>query len=323
MNIIEAMHKLKEGIKVRRKVWTFWLELSREKFIEIEEMIIHIPKAKQLDEHPTICTPYKAVIDDILADDWEIVEPPAPEAPALKLEVGKLYRTRDGRKAFVSKCDNGGPDSPDDPDEWGYYVVVEGCTVVFRYSAKCGQSVSFCDSGRSSVFDLIAEWVDDPAPPPPLKLEIGKCYRTRDGRKVFVVDRMGGHRDSFEVKLFDNEDKFSYDNYYPDGRYALDDFSDEDIVAEWVDEPPQEEPPEPSPAPAPAKPVVDWTTLPAWANWVAMDSNGEWLWYYDKPRMDEIAWFSYNSMYQVIPSEYAPAFEGDWKDSLRERPKDG
>jgi hypothetical protein len=29
--------------------------------------------------------------------------------------------------------------------------------------------------------------------------------------------------------------------------------------------------------------MIDWTTAPPWAKFVAMDSTGEWFWYEEKP----------------------------------------
>jgi len=34
----------------------------------------------------------------------------------------------------------------------------------------------------------------------------------------------------------------------------------------------------------------DWSTAPAWANWVAMEYNGGWNWYEKKPEYDDGTW---------------------------------
>ena len=73
----------------------------------------------------------------------------------LKLEAGKYYRTRDGRKAFVGYI------SPNQPDEHLSKVVGE---------LLCGTDWSPCSwrvngdyiNDESSACNLIAEWKDTP-----------------------------------------------------------------------------------------------------------------------------------------------------------------
>lgn len=70
------------------------------------------------------------------------------------------------------------------------------------------------------------------------------------------------------------------------------------------------------------KPIVDWSVLPAWFNWIAMDGDNEWWTFVDKPSISANTgdtWVSSSCI--PIPREYAPKFNGDWKDSLVERPK--
>lgn len=67
------------------------------------------------------------------------------------------------------------------------------------------------------------------------------------------------------------------------------------------------------------KPVVDWAAMPAWANWVAMDEDGEWGWFKDSPRRCHSYWGGFYG--HRIPNGYTPSFSGDWQDSLVERPK--
>jgi hypothetical protein len=82
--------------------------------------------------------------------------------------------------------------------------------------------------------------------------------------------------------------------------------SPNDIISEWID-----------------KPVIDWSLMPAWAKFVAMDNGGKWFLHttqplffddygYWEPKLDGIA--------NLIPAEYAPKWDGDWKESLIERP---
>lgn len=75
------------------------------------------------------------------------------------------------------------------------------------------------------------------------------------------------------------------------------------------------------------KPIVDWSVIPPWLKYVAMDEDGGWCAYISKPRNGEHTinkWLHEgyeHKSYIYIPKEYAPKFDGDWKDSLIERPK--
>ena len=67
----------------------------------------------------------------------------------------------------------------------------------------------------------------------------------------------------------------------------------------------------------------DWSALPKWANWIAMDQEGDWYYYSDKPQMDDDhpIWVS-SEFNDAIPPEYYPKnFTGDWANSLLEVPK--
>ena len=69
----------------------------------------------------------------------------------------------------------------------------------------------------------------------------------------------------------------------------------------------------------PASPIVNWSAMPAWANWVAMDKNRNWWWY--KTKLDILITFWGVELGHHIPPSYAPTFTGNWQDSLVERPK--
>lgn len=58
----------------------------------------------------------------------------------------------------------------------------------------------------------------------------------------------------------------------------------------------------------------DWKGAPKWANWLAMDKNGEWYWYKNKPEAEARRWCS-DTTYERIY-----ALPG-WQDTLEERPK--
>ena len=74
------------------------------------------------------------------------------------------------------------------------------------------------------------------------------------------------------------------------------------------------------------KPVVDWSKMPAWANYVTIDQEGDLWWWRNRPCIELGRW-AMNTMepdggnFGVIPRKYVPSWTGDWKDSLVERPK--
>jgi hypothetical protein len=134
-----------------------------------------------------------------------------------------------------------------------------------------------------------------------LNFEVGKAYQTRDGRKaVCLTTTLVESRVGFEIqRLLSTTDKEG--NFY---RHKSP--SAHDIVSEWVD-----------------KPVIDWDTMPAWAKFVAMDKGGKWYLHTSKPLIDEDFYYwkgKSDSIWNLIPSEYAPKWDGDWRNSLIERP---
>ena len=68
------------------------------------------------------------------------------------------------------------------------------------------------------------------------------------------------------------------------------------------------------------KPVVDWSKMPAWANWVAMEADGTWFYYSDKPQHHGDRFWLASEYICRIPKEFQPSFTGNWRDSLVERP---
>ncbi len=79
----------------------------------------------------------------------------------------------------------------------------------------------------------------------------------------------------------------------------------------------------------PQPPVVDWSKMPAWANWVALNPNNtfeKWSWFREPPKLMSGCWCRHNNdeidttASGSIPATEAPTFSGDWKDSLVQRP---
>jgi hypothetical protein len=133
-----------------------------------------------------------------------------------------------------------------------------------------------------------------------LKFEVGKAYRTRDGRKaVCLTTTLSDDDYPIGIQIDGSLYRATSDGY----DYMTKSQSPKDIISEWVD-----------------KPVIDWATMPAWAKFVAMDDTGGWWWYGKKPFIGEINWRSESQYYDEIPKEYAPKWGGDWRNSLIERP---
>jgi len=66
---------------------------------------------------------------------------------------------------------------------------------------------------------------------------------------------------------------------------------------------------------------INWDDLPKWVNWIAMDANGQWCTYSEKPYMDMccLKWWSpalpfFDKLFFTLPP--AP----DWTRSLMKRP---
>lgn len=82
------------------------------------------------------------------------------------------------------------------------------------------------DSWGADHFELLPV-AKGPGDQPALKIEAGKYYRTREGRKVGPMESEGFYWGASEVK----------DSYYNDGRQWRSYESPLDLIAEWVDEP--------------------------------------------------------------------------------------
>lgn len=94
-----------------------------------------------------------------------------------------------------------------------------------------------------------------------------------------------------------------------DGRsLLLNKESELNLIAEWLE------------------PQVDWSALPKWARWVARDDNGDVYWYSEEPEIDDsmFRWMEKNEVqygFSIVPDEYVLHREGDWRESLEQRPE--
>jgi hypothetical protein len=133
-----------------------------------------------------------------------------------------------------------------------------------------------------------------------LKIEIGKFYKTRDGRKVRIyhVDKQYIHgavyierEETWGVRCWSDSGQIT-----PSGN-----LNGCDIVEEWKE-----------------KPVFNYPPLP-WMKFAAQDRDGRWFFYEKQPSLSsDFRSFSNGGHYLLIPVEFYPAYSGDWKDSLIE-----
>jgi len=127
-----------------------------------------------------------------------------------------------------------------------------------------------------------------------MKIEVGKLYRTRNGRKVRIYATNVEGELPIHGAFYYPEDSLwevnAWREYGIDGDYE----SDFDIIGEW------KEPLD-----------FDPDCLPAWAKWITMDEDGEWLWHEDEPviyNLDEWKWDMWmcTKLSGGIPKEYSP-----------------
>lgn len=73
MNIVEAANKLKEGKKIKRKSWNDW-EGYKDLYLENDLFLCHEGKILYLHLPNEDNFRFEFHIEDILANDWEVVE---------------------------------------------------------------------------------------------------------------------------------------------------------------------------------------------------------------------------------------------------------
>ncbi|WP_333899620.1 hypothetical protein [Agrobacterium pusense] len=146
----------------------------------------------------------------VLRDIEPITTATAPEQPAaLKIEAGKFYKTRDGRKAKVERARYG--------DSYDFVATFEGWSGEKVYK-KDGKHGSRWIANNPSN-DLVAEWIDEPvAKAKPSndnanpKFKVGdrvKCMKSYPGQftagKEYVVsaDHFGRKYESVKVNFDD------------------------------------------------------------------------------------------------------------------------
>lgn len=61
---------------------------------------------------------------------------------------------------------------------------------------------------------------------------------------------------------------------------------------------------------------LPWDKAPEWAQWAAMDADGEWWWYENEPEISHILWRHTNGLLYCF--NFPPCT--NWKESKRQRP---
>lgn len=135
-----------------------------------------------------------------------------------------------------------------------------------------------------------------------MKIEAGKFYKLRNGAKMRCYATDGGSDKNSIHGAFLRNGIWVADAWPAGGEYENPENSQYSITSEWVD-----------------APTFDWSKAAAWHKWVAMDEDGSWYAFADEPRICNVVWRAATSS-NSIPAAYAPAFSGDWKQSLIERP---
>lgn len=132
----------------------------------------------------------------------------------MKLEVNNFYRTRDNRKVEILRDDY----------KVNFHKVVgyiEGETWKETWTLKGG----YITDTYQSEFDLILE--DN------MKIEVGKKYKTRDGKVAVITDIDDGAGTAYTCLGYIRNDGIE-ETWTDDGRYFLSMPEHElDIVGEW------------------------------------------------------------------------------------------
>ena len=137
-----------------------------------------------------------------------------------------------------------------------------------------------------------------------MKIEKGKFYKTRYGRKVEILntDVKNTYPIIGIITLSDSTEVCA--SWIDNGTYLKNDKNDSyDIIGEWEE-------------------ALDFDPycLPKWADkWIAMDADREWYCYSEKPAPDDhqIWCTDLGGKSPEIPLSFRPKnYSGDWKDSL-------
>ncbi len=139
-----------------------------------------------------------------------------------------------------------------------------------------------------------------------MKIEKGKFYKTRDGRKVEILKTDAKNTYPIVGLITLSEDYELYTVWSDNGKYNAEclEESSADIIGEWEE-------------------ALDFDPycLPKWADkWIAMDADGGWHCYSIEPTPEDdyLIWCTNlrGSSSEISVGFRPKNYSGDWKDSL-------
>jgi len=125
-------------------------------------------------------------------------------------------------------------------------------------------------------------------------------WRTRDGRKAVVFPEFSTSKTTKGFIIGDSN-HFWFPHIWERQSECSKEVFSTDLISPWTDEL-----------------DFDASCLPKWANkWIAMDRDGEWRCYKDKPWSQESYWRTCSNY--PIPDDFEPKnFQKEWVDSLHQ-----
>jgi hypothetical protein len=143
-----------------------------------------------------------------------------------------------------------------------------------------------------------------------MEIEAGKLYRTKSGDKAKVYEV---YADS-SAGMWNIHGAVQINNVWEIARWCMGGidlaYSQSDLIALWWDD---------------SQVSIPWDKISDPLKFVAMDKDGTWCAYGDKPSRNYISarWHvpSSRTRHYALPPEFCPkGYTGHWKDSLFERP---
>lgn len=130
-----------------------------------------------------------------------------------------------------------------------------------------------------------------------LKIEVGKFYRTKSGKKARIYSTDGNDSDLIHGAYLGKKG-WTACVWANNGKAVVDD--NNSIISEWQE-------------------LLDFNPfdLPSWANWIAMEPNRDWYFYTEEPELLDEEWYSDERTFTFIPTPVAPKYyQGNWRESL-------
>jgi len=213
----------------------------------------------------------------------------------MKFIVGNYYRTHGGMKARCLATDRNTGGCP-------LLFLTEGGDVF-----ALNKHGIVPTSGARYINDIVGEWIE-----PPLVIEVGKHYRTRDGRRVTCLT-IGRPAHSYPVVIMDSYGVLS--SLTETGHVNMtSNTNSSDLVAKWTG----------------TEVIIPWDDLPPHIIAWAMDKNGMQYYYtqvplrlkdrWDNPDASDLSPYAGRTCYPPQEPEHEIKYEGDWKDCLQVRP---